>query len=144
MDMISNLFTNNFNVNNKNQDNITEGFRNQPEKKISEHTFINSPETPKHSNIKKNRYYISMKNEIKKSQLNIQNINNNKNKSLSKYDKAFKDALIDLFTKNTFMIQQIIKMETLSGKNEEYLQNATEDLKELNNLCENIYGFSSG
>ena len=35
----------------KNQDNITEGFRNQPEKKISEHTFINSPETPKHSNM---------------------------------------------------------------------------------------------
>ena len=142
MDMISNLFNNNFNVNHKNQDNITEGFRNQPEKKISEHTFINL-ETPKHSNIKKNRYYISMKNEIKKSQLNIQNINNNKNKSLSKYDKAFKDALIDLFTKNTFMIQQIIKMETLSGRNEEDLQNATEDLKELNNLCENIYGFSS-
>ena len=42
------------------------------------------------------------------------------------------------------MIQQIIKMETISGKNEQDLQNATDDFKKLNNLCENIYGFSNG
>lgn len=149
MSMVSNLITGHTN---ENQDNhlekkTTEGFRNLPKKNIinkPETSYINSPETPKNINIKNNKYYNTMKQEIRKAKRNIEYINNNRDKSLTKYDKPFKNALIDLFTKNTFMIQQIIKMETISGKNEQDLQNATDDFKKLNNLCENIYGFSNG
>ena len=135
---------------NENQDDYlektTEGFQNQPNKNIinkPEARYINSPETPKNNNIKNNIHYNNMKNEIRKSKRNIEHINNNRDKSLIKYDKPFETALIDLFTRNTFMIQQIIKMETISGKNEQDLHKATCDFKKLNNLCENIYGFSN-
>ena len=147
LSMVSNLMMGHTN---ENQDNhlkkTTEGFRNLPKQNMinkPETSFINSPETPKNINIKNNKYYNNMKQEIKKAKRNIECINNNKDKSLIKYDKPFETALIDLFTKNTFMIQQIIKMETISGKNEQDLQNATDDFKKLNNLCENIYGFSN-
>ena len=73
---------------------------------------------------------------------NKQNIEKLKNsKKPLQHDKEFIKTLTDLFTKNTFMIQQIVKMGELNEMNENDLRKATDTIRELNNLCSLIYGF---
>ena len=114
----------------------TEGFANNS----SDYSFVKSPKTPhRKSLIDKNTFFLNMKQEIHRSKINIEKLKNSK-KPL-KHDKEFIKTLTDLFTKNTFMVQQIVKMGELNEMNENDLRKATDTIRELNNLCSLIYGF---
>ncbi len=132
-------FSNIFNYQKETEKDIairTEGFANNS----SDYSFVRSPKTPhKKSSIDKNPLFLNMKQEIQRSQINIEKLKNSKKPS--KYDKEFIKTLTNLFNKNTFMLQQIVKMGELNEMNENDLKKATDTIRELNNLCSHIYGF---
>ena len=53
--------------------------------------------------------------------------------------EILKEALIQVFTNNRFMVNQLIKINTVDTNNEYDLKRALENIKQLNIICESIY-----
>lgn len=87
--------------------------------------------------ISKNKYIISMEEELMKTQKYIEN--NKYGKSEKKTIEILKEALIQVFTNNRFMVNQLIKINTVDTNNEYDLKRALENIKQLNIICESIY-----
>ena len=87
--------------------------------------------------ISKNKYIIDMEHELIKTQKNIENENyNNTNKKMI---EILKRTMVQVFTNNKYMINQLKKMDTLEIHNEYGLKRALENIKQLNIICESIY-----
>lgn len=64
-------------------------------------------------------------------------------KSNKKQIKLFSKALIDLFTQSKFMLKQIDKLNNnIDDKNKFYIQEMINNMLQLNNLFNSIYGGS--
>jgi len=89
------------------------------------------------SDVSNHKYIKAMETELIKTQKNIEN--NKYNKNDKKTIEILKEALIQVFTNNRFMVNQIKKMNTMDTNNEYDLKRALENIKQLNIICENIY-----
>ena len=78
-----------------------------------------------------------METELMKTQKNIEN--NKYNKNDKKTIEILKEALIQVFTNDRFMVNQLKKMNTMDTNNEYDLKRALENIKQLNIICETIY-----
>ena len=60
----------------------------------------------------------------------------------SDYDndiEILKEALVQVFTNDRFMVNQLKRMNTMDTNNEYDLKRALENIKQLNIICESIY-----
>tara|TARA_X000001036_G_scaffold370263_1_gene356690 strand:+ start:261 stop:641 length:381 start_codon:yes stop_codon:yes gene_type:complete len=89
------------------------------------------------SDVSNHKYIKAMETELIKTQKNIEN--NNYNKNDKKTIEILKETLIQVFTNNRFMVNQIKKMNTMDTNNEYDLKRALENIKQLNIICETIY-----
>ena len=87
--------------------------------------------------IPNNKYIVAMETELMKTQKNIEN--NNYNKNDKKTIEILKEALVQVFTNDRFMVNQLKKMNTMDTNNEYDLKRALENIKQLNIICESIY-----
>jgi hypothetical protein len=76
----------------------------------------------------------SMEKEIDFAKENIEN-KIIKRKSM----ELLRMSLIEIFSKSIFIIQQLIKIGNIKGGNENDIINMTTKLRELNNICDDIY-----
>ena len=76
----------------------------------------------------------SMEKEIDFAKENIEN-KIIKRKSM----ELLRMSLIEIFSKSIFIIQQLIKIGNIKGGNENDIINMTTKLRELNNICSDIY-----
>ena len=76
----------------------------------------------------------SMEKEIDFAKENIEN-KIIKRKSM----ELLRMSLIEIFSKSIFIIQQLIKIGNIKGGNENDIINMTTKLRELNNICNDIY-----
>lgn len=87
--------------------------------------------------ISNNKYIIDMEHELIKTQKNIENskYNNNDKKTI----EILKETLVQVFTNNRYMVNQLKQMNTITLNNEHDLKRALENIKQLNIICESIY-----
>lgn len=88
------------------------------------------------SDVSNHKYIIAMETELMKTQKNIEN---NKYKNDKKTIEILKETLIQVFTNDRFMVNQLKKMNTMDTNNEYDLKRALENIKQLNIICETIY-----
>ncbi len=90
--------------------------------------------------IEKDALIVEVKTHIEIAKRNIEKEIKNPSQTDKKIINLLKETLTETFTNSYYMIQKVIKQNSISNEDRTDIENQKGNLEELNKYCENIYG----